>query len=388
MTLHNDHSYIAGTYARYPVVLSHGRGCEVWDDAGQRYLDFTSGIGVNSLGWAHPLWQQAVSEQAGRLQHTSNLFYSAPMATLAKTLCQSTGMQKVFFANSGAEANEGAIKLARKYARDRYGDQRPTIITLLQSFHGRTISTLAATGQAHFHQHFHPFTPCFEHLPANDMDALCARVSRGDVSAILVELVQGEGGLTVLSSEYVQGVQALCRAHDILLMVDEVQTGIGRTGRLLASQHYDLQPDVITLAKGLGGGLPIGAVLMGQRCAQTLGVGDHGSTFGGNPVCCAGALAVLNALDEPTLAHVRSMGERLQAGLATLPGVHDISGLGLMIGFCVQGMTPAQVVHKAMQQGLLLLTAKHKVRLLPALVVNATQVDEALTVLENVLTPS
>lgn len=381
-----DGAYLAQTYGRFDLALSHGKGCEVWDFDGNRYLDFTSGIGVNSLGWADSHWLQAVSAQAARLAHTSNLFYTEPSTRLAARLAQQSGLQRVFFCNSGAEANEGAIKTARKYSRDNYGEGRFTVLSLVNSFHGRTISTLAATGQAVFHQHFFPFTGGFEHLNANEITTLRERVKHNDVCAVMLEVIQGEGGLNALDADYLHAVQQLCQQHDILLILDEVQTGIGRSGKMFAYQHFGLQPDIVTLAKGLGGGLPIGAILFGEKCAATLGKSDHGSTFGANPVCCAAANAVLDKLDEAFLHEVARKGEKLKQALQALPKVKSVSGLGLMLGIEFEdGTTAAEVQAQAMAHGVLFLTAKHKLRLLPPLIMSDEQLDEGITVLQRIL---
>ena len=324
-----DQDYIAQTYGRFDVALSHGKGCEVWDFDGKRYLDFTSGIGVNSLGWGNEQWLKAVIEQASQLAHTSNLFYTAPSAQLAKKLVNASGLKRSFFCNSGAEANEGAIKTARKYSHDKYGDGRATVLSLVNSFHGRTISTLSATGQTVFHQHFFPFTQGFEHLPVNDLEALEARLVQADVCALILEIVQGEGGVCALSAEFLKGVQTLCQAKDVLLIIDEVQTGIGRTGSLFAYQQFGLVPDIVTLAKGLGGGLPIGAFLLGEKVENTLGKSDHGSTFGANPVSCAAANAVLESIDLAFLQQVQYKGKILRQALETLPHVKSVSGMGI-----------------------------------------------------------
>lgn len=382
-----DRAHTAQTYARFPLTLVRGEGCRAWDADGKSYLDLTSGIGVNSLGWCDADWTAAVATQAARLQHTSNLFYTRPAAELAKTLTARSGLSAVFFANSGAEANECAVKTARKYSHDRYGGGRHTVLTLQQSFHGRTVTTLAATGQDAFHQHFFPFTEGFEHLPANDAEALRQRVAQGGVCALMLEIVQGEGGVQTLSAEYLAAAQTLCREQDILLIIDEVQTGIGRTGKLFAYQHFDfLSPDVVTLAKGLGGGLPIGAALFGKRCRDTLGRGDHGSTFGGNPVCCAAANAVLARLDADFLQEVARKGEYLRTRLAALPQVRAVDGMGLMLGITfADGITAADVLQAAIKHGLLTLTAKHKLRLLPPLLISDAELDEAVAVLAEVL---
>lgn len=382
-----DHAHTAQTYARFPLTLVRGEGCRAWDADGNSYLDLTSGIGVNSLGWCDAAWTAAVAAQAAQLQHTSNLFYTRPAAELAQTLTVRSGLSAVFFANSGAEANECAVKTARKYSHDRYGSGRHTVLTLQQSFHGRTVTTLAATGQDAFHQHFFPFTEGFEHLPANDAEALRQRVAQGGVCALMLEIVQGEGGVQTLSAEYLAAAQTLCYEQDILLIIDEVQTGIGRTGKLFAYQHFDfLSPDIVTLAKGLGGGLPIGAALFGERCRDTLGRGDHGSTFGGNPVCCAAANAVLARLDADFLQEVARKGEYLRTRLAALPQVRAVDGMGLMLGMTfADGIAAADVLQAAIKRGLLTLTAKHKLRLLPPLLISDAELDEAVAVLAEVL---
>ena len=381
-----DSDYIAQTYGRFNLALSHGKGCQVWDFEGNEYLDFTSGIGVNSLGWADEDWLKAVVHQASSLAHTSNLFFTEPSSRLAKKLAEASGLKRVFFANSGAEANEGAIKAARKYSHDKYGKDRATVLTLVNSFHGRTISTLSATGQEVFHQHFFPFTKGFDHTPANELRALETRLGQKDVCAIILEVVQGEGGVCSLDHEYLQGVQALCHQYDVLLIIDEVQTGIGRTGTMFAYQQFGLTPDIITLAKGLGGGLPIGAFVLGEKVQDTLGKSDHGSTFGANPVSCAGANAVLAKIDDAFLAEVKRKGEKLQKALAALPKVKSVSGLGLMIGVeFEEGTKAADIVAKCIEKGVLFLTAKTKLRLLPPLIINDEQIEKGIAVLKEVL---
>ena len=383
---HLDSDYIAQTYGRFNLALSHGKGCQVWDFEGNEYLDFTSGIGVNSLGWADEDWLNAVVHQASSLAHTSNLFFTEPSSRLAKKLAEASGLKRVFFANSGAEANEGAIKTARKYSHDKYGKDRATVLTLVNSFHGRTISTLSATGQEIFHQHFFPFTKGFDHTPANELRALETRLGQKDVCAIILEVVQGEGGVCSLDHEYLQGVQALCHQYDVLLIIDEVQTGIGRTGTMFAYQQFGLTPDIITLAKGLGGGLPIGAFVLGEKVQDTLGKSDHGSTFGANPVSCAGANAVLAKIDDTFLAEVKRKGEKLQKALAALPKVKSVSGLGLMIGAeFEEGTKAADIVAKCIEKGVLFLTAKTKLRLLPPLIINDEQIEKGIAVLKEVL---
>lgn len=361
-----DKEYIANTYARFPVELVSGKGSLVYDESGREYIDMGSGIGVTAFGIADDEWKAAVTGQLGKLQHMSNLYYTEPCARLAKLLCEKTGMKKVFFCNSGAEANEGAIKAARKYAAEKKGPDYFTIVTLENSFHGRTLTTLAATGQAHYHELFQPLTPGFVHAPANDLEAVKTAALQNKAAAVLIECIQGEGGVIPLQKDFVTGLAAFCKAEDILLMVDEVQTGNGRTGELYAYMNFGVQPDVVSTAKGLGGGLPLGAVLFGEKTEFTLGAGDHGSTFGGNPVCCAGALSILSRIDDKLLADVKKKSAMAFAALQGAPGVESVSGMGLMIG--IKPVKPASDVVKAcMENGVLCLTAKDKVRLLPAL---------------------
>ena len=361
-----DKEYIANTYARFPVELVSGKGSLVYDETGKEYIDMGSGIGVTAFGIADDEWKEAVSGQLGKLQHMSNLYYTEPCARLAKLLCEKTGMKKVFFCNSGAEANEGAIKAARKYAAEKKGAEYFTIVTLENSFHGRTLTTLAATGQAHYHELFQPLTLGFVHAPANDLEAVKNAALQSKAAAVLIECIQGEGGVIPLQKDFVTGLAAFCKAEDILLMVDEVQTGNGRTGELYAYMNFGVQPDVVSTAKGLGGGLPLGAVLFGEKTEFTLGAGDHGSTFGGNPVCCAGALSILSRIDDKLLADVKKKSAMAFAALQGAPGVESVSGMGLMIG--IKTVKPASDVVKAcMENGVLCLTAKDKVRLLPAL---------------------
>ncbi|QHB18344.1 aspartate aminotransferase family protein [Mannheimia pernigra] len=381
-----DKEYIAQTYGRFDLALSHGKGCDVWDVEGKQYLDFTSGIGVNSLGWADDDWLSAITAQAGKLQHTSNLFFTEPSSQLAKKLVSTSGLKRAFFCNSGAEANEGAVKTARKYSHDKYGTGRSTILTLVNSFHGRTISTLAATGQDVFHQHFFPFTDGFEYVPANDIDALKIRLNTDDVCAILVEVLQGEGGVCALDNDYLQAVQSLCQEKDLVFIIDEVQTGIGRTGTMFSYQQFGLQPDIVSLAKGLGGGLPIGAFLLGNKVEHTLGKSDHGSTFGGNPVTCAGANVVLDKITPDFLKEVQRKGQSLQQRLNALPKVKSVSGLGLMIGVeFEEGILASDIVIKCIEQGVLFLTAKSKLRLLPPLIISDEQIEQGIKVLKEVL---
>ncbi len=378
-----DKQYIANTYNRFPLELKEGKGSLVYDTEGKRYIDLGSGIGVTALGFADGAWVTAVTDQLRLLQHTSNLYYTEPCAKLAQVLCERTGLKKVFFGNSGAEANECAIKVARQYAAQHKGEDCYTIITLENSFHGRTITTLAATGQAVFHEKFEPLTPGFVHTPANDVEAMKVAVAAHNPAAIMVECVQGEGGVNPLTEEFMQTVAELCRRKDILLIVDEVQTGNGRTGSLYAFQQYGITPDIVTTAKGLGGGLPIGATLLGEKVEHTLGPGDHGSTYGGNPVACAGALAIMEALDEELLAEVRRKSELVFSALKGAPGVKSVSGKGLMIG--IETVRPAgEVVRDCMAKGVLCLTAKTKVRLLPALNIPEELLAEAVDVIKSV----
>ena len=378
-----DGKYVAGTYARFPIVLTEGKGSLVRDEEGKEYIDMGSGIAVNAFGIADDIWAAAVSAQLGKLQHCSNLYFSEPCAKLAAALCEKTGMKKVFFGNSGAEANECAIKAARKYAADKYGPERHKIVTLTNSFHGRTIATLAATGQEAMHRDFGPFPPGFRHVKAGDVRAM-EQAFDGTVCGVLIELVQGEGGVNVLEPAYVRAVERLCRDNDALFMIDEVQTGNGRTGTLYAFEGYGVEPDVVTTAKGLAGGLPIGAALLGARAQDVLKSGDHGSTFGGNPVCAAAALSVLGRIDEALLSDVRLKGAALRETLAAARGVRRVTGLGLMLG--VETEKPAaDVVRRCMERGVLALTAKDKVRLLPALNIPFELLEEAAQIIKGVI---
>ena len=376
-----DKEYIANTYARFPVELVSGKGSLVYDESGREYIDMGSGIGVTAFGIADDEWKAAVTGQLGKLQHMSNLCYTEPCARLAKLLCEKTGMKKVFFCNSGAEANEGAIKAARKYAAEKKGPDYFTIVTLENSFHGRTLTTLAATGQAHYHELFQPLTPGFVYAPANDLEAVKTAALQNKAAAVLIECIQGEGGVIPLQKDFVTGLAAFCKAEDILLMVDEVQTGNGRTGELYAYMNFGVQPDVVSTAKGLGGGLPLGAVLFGEKTEFTLGAGDHGSTFGGNPVCCAGALSILSRIDDKLLADVKKKSAMAFEALQGAPGVESVSGMGLMIG--IKTVKPASDVVKAcMENGVLCLTAKDKVRLLPALNIPEDVLMKAIEVIK------
>ena len=378
-----DKEYVAGTYGRFPVELLSGKGSVFTGTDGKRYIDMGSGIGVTAFGTGDEEWLAAVTEQLSRLQHTSNLYYTEPCALLAKALCEKTGMKKVFFSNSGAEANECAIKVARKYSAERKGADHYTILTLVNSFHGRTLTTLSATGQDHFHQLFNPLTPGFVHVPANDCAALEAAVAEGKIACILLETVQGEGGVLPLTKDFIQTAAKLARDNDIPLMIDEVQTGNGRTGKLYGYMHFDIQPDIVSTAKGLGGGLPIGATLMNEKMQSVLGPGDHGSTYGGNPVCCAGALSVIRRLDDRFLAEVQTKSEYIFSQLTGAEGIESVSGLGLMIG--IETKRPAKdVVMDCMAKGVLCLTAKTKVRLLPPLNIPMDLLEEAIAIIKQV----
>ena len=378
-----DAAYVAGTYKRFPLEIVSGKGSLVYDENGKEYIDLGSGIAVTSFGVADEAWRQAVTEQIGKVQHMSNLYYTAPCAKLAEMLCQKTGMKKVFFSNSGAESNECAIKVARKYAAETHGADCYTIVTLKNSFHGRTLTTLAATGQEHYHELFQPLTPGFAHVTAGDIDELKALAEKIKIAGILIECVQGEGGVVPLSREYVQAVAALCKEKDIVFMVDEVQTGNGRTGQLYAYMNFGVQPDVVSTAKGLAGGLPLGATLLGEKVQNVLGFGDHGSTFGGNPVSCAAALSVLSRIDDALLKEVREKSAYVFDALQGAPGVESVSGLGLMIG--IKTKRPAgEIVAACMEQGVLCLTAKDKVRLLPALNIPMDTLKKAVEILKAV----
>lgn len=378
-----DQQYVAGTYNRFPVALVSGKGSVFTDVEGKQYIDMGSGIGVTSFGAADDKWVAAVTEQLGKLQHTSNLYYTSSCAQLAEVLCRKTGMKKVFFSNSGAEANECAIKAARKYSAEKKGSGCFTIVTLVNSFHGRTLTTLAATGQAHFHELFQPLTPGFVHVEAGNVEELRKTVQDQAIAGIMLECVQGEGGVIPLSREFVTAAAALAKEQDIPLIVDEVQTGNGRSGRLYAYMNYGIQPDIVSTAKGLGGGLPIGATLLGDKVQNVLGFGDHGSTYGGNPVCCAGALSVINRLDEDFLADVRMKSDYVFRVLTGADGILDVTGMGLMIG--IRTKKPAkEVVSACMERGVLCLTAKEKVRLLPALNIPMETLKQAVGVIRDV----
>ena len=378
-----DKEYVAGTYGRFPVELVSGKGSVLTAADGKEYIDLGSGIGVTCFGFGDEAWTKAVSQQAMKLQHVSNLYYTEPCAKLAKLLCEKTGMKKVFFANSGAEANECAIKVARKYSAMKKGADCYTIVTLINSFHGRTLTTLAATGQDHFHKDFQPLTPGFVHVPANDIDALKAAVAENKVAGIMMEVIQGEGGVNALDQIYLLEADKLCHELDIPFIIDEVQTGNGRTGKLYGYMNFKIRPDIVSTAKGLGGGLPIGACMMNEKMESVLGYGDHGSTYGGNPVCCAGAISVIERLDDAFLGGVKRRSGYIMASLYGAPGVEGVSGLGLMIG--IKTTAPAgDVVRECIIRGVLCLTAKDKVRLLPALNIPMEDLEYAIETIKAV----
>ena len=382
-----DEQYVLQTYGRNPVAIDHGKGATLWDTEGKEYIDFTSGIGVCSLGYANEAWARAIYDQAMKVGHISNLFYTEPYAKLAEKLVKGSGMAGVFFGNSGAEANEGMIKLARKYSYDKYGQGRATIITLNNSFHGRTITTLKATGQDHFHEFFFPFTEGFRYADANDIESVKAQ-GGDDVCGVMMELIQGEGGVNPLEKAFVQEVAALCAERDWLLLIDEVQTGIGRTGSLFAYQQFGVQPDVVTFAKGIAGGLPFGGFLANEKCKTVLGKGTHGSTFGGNPMAAAAANVVLDTMTPEFLREVAEKGVYLRERIAALnsPYISGVRGMGLMIGVGVQGMTHTEMKDKLMAEGLLCLTAgSDTLRLLPPLVITKEEMDRGLAVMAKVL---
>ncbi len=375
-----DQQYIAKTYKRFPVTIVSGSGSVAVDDTGKSYIDMGSGIGVTSFGYADTAWQAAVTEQIGRVQHTSNLYYTEPCARLAQMLCEKTGMRRVFFSNSGAEANECAIKAARKHAADTRGAEYNVIVTLENSFHGRTLTTLAATGQTHFHELFQPLTPGFVHVPAGDLDALKTVMAQHKVAAVMIECVQGEGGVVALDAEYVRALTELVHAQGALLIIDEVQTGNGRTGALYAYMNYGIAPDIVSTAKGLAGGLPLGATLLAESVQDVFSYGDHGSTFGGNPVSCAAACSILSRIDDALLAEVREKGEFLRRTFTGAPGIEAVSGMGLMLGLKTT-RPAADVVNDCIAQGVLCLTAKDRVRLLPALNIPQEQLAQAAKVI-------
>ena len=379
-----DEKYIAGTYKRSDLCIESGSKSTAVTYDGKSLIDFSSGIGVNSFGYCDEGWADAVCTQAHKLQHTSNLYYTEPAIDVARLLCEKTGMKKVFFANSGAEANEGAIKVARKYSNEKYGKGRNQILTLKNSFHGRTMTTITATGQEEYHQYFHPFAEGISYVEANDTEDLRNKMS-DKVCAILIELIQGEGGVNLLEKEFVEAIDNLCREKDVLLIVDEVQTGIGRTGTLFAFQQFGILPDLVTSAKGLGGGLPIGALLFGEKTEKVLVYGDHGTTFGGNPVICAGARYILEKLDETMLEEIKEKGLYIREEINKLEEVESVTGLGMMLGIRHKTRSAKEIAEECLQQGLIVLTAKDKVRLLPPLNIGKEELETGLAVLKKVL---
>ena len=383
-----ENKYVMNTYGRFPIALDHGEGATLWDIEGKKYIDLASGIGVNCMGYNNPAIVDAITNQAHKLTHVSNLFTTEPMVQVAKKLVEKTHLNgKVFFANSGAEANEGAIKLARKYSFDKYGEGRYKIVTLVNSFHGRTVTTLKATGQDRFHNYFFPFTEGFDYAAANDFDSVRHKADEM-TCAVMMELVQGEGGVLPLDKEFVHQVEAFCRERDILLIIDEVQTGIGRTGSLFCFQQYGIRPDVVTMAKGLGGGVPVGAVLAAESCSNVLTPGTHATTFGGTPIVCAAANAVLDTVGGGQfLEQVKEKGEYLKNGILSIgsPNILGVRGMGLMLGIIVEDGKHAAYANKLIEKGVLALTAgKNAVRLLPPLTISKEEMDEALTIMKEV----
>ncbi len=376
-----DKHYVANTYARFDLLLTRGDGSLVYDETGKEYIDLGTGIAVNAFGVNDRAWKEAVIAQLDKIQHTSNLYYSEPCALLAKALCEKTGMKKVFFSNSGAEANECAIKAARKYGEIKKGKEYNVVVTLKNSFHGRTITTLSATGQDVFHEHFTPMTAGFVHAAANDFNEMQTLIKSHKCCAIMIELVQGEGGVMVLDKGYVKKLETLAKENDLLLIVDEVQTGNGRTGSLYAYMGYGITPDVVTTAKGLGGGLPIGATMLGERAKDLFTPGLNGSTFGGNPVCAAGALSVLERIDSKLLEDVKEKSAYIFSELTGAKGVKSVSGLGLMIGVECE-KDAGEVIAACRERGVLVIKAKHKVRLLPALNIPFEQLKKAIKILK------
>ena len=385
--IHEHDQYVMHTYGRFPITISHGEGATLFDFEGKRYIDFSSGIGVNALGYGNNTWAEAIYEQAKKLGHVSNLYYTKPAYQVAKQLCRRTGLSKAFFSNSGAESNEGLIKLARKYSHDTYGEGRSTIVALEGSFHGRTVTTLAATGQSSFHQHFYPFTEGFRHTPADDMDALILACS-DDTCAVLIELIQGEGGVLPLEKSFVQELASFCKERDLLLLVDEVQTGIGRTGSLFAFQQYGILPDAVSFAKGIASGVPFGGFLTNEKCSTILGPGTHATTYGGNPLGAAAAIVVLDTLTDEMLADVMQKGEYVQNKVKQWnnPYVKEVRGLGLMVGIILQDISHREVVNKLGELGVLALTAGDAtLRLLPPLTISFEEIDAGLEIVYNLL---
>ena len=378
-----DKSFVASTYGRFDVELTSGKGALLLDSDGKEYIDLGAGIAVNTFGAADDEWIAAVTEQLHKIQHTSNLYYSEPCTLLAEELCKRTGMKKVFFSNSGAEANECAIKVARKYYSDNHNGSEGEIITLVNSFHGRTIATLTATGQEVFHKNFGPFPNGFKYCEANNCEQLKSLISE-KTAAVMIEIVQGEGGVNALQKEFIDCIKAESLKNGFLIIADEVQTGNGRTGKYFACEHFGLKPDIISTAKGLGGGLPLGATILGERVENTLCPGDHGSTFGGNPVACAGALSIIRRVDEKLLKEVAEKGEYIVKKVMSFKNVKSVSGLGLMLGIEIEG-TASDVAKECIKNGVLILTAKTKLRLVPPLSITYEQIDKALDILREII---
>ena len=381
----DEQQYMMHTYGRFDAAIVSGKGAVAKDVNGKEYIDFTSGIGVNCLGYCDDGWVKAVSTQAATVQHISNLYYTPLQTEVSKKLCELTGFDKVFLCNSGAEANECAIKIARKYSFDKYGNGRQKIVTLVNSFHGRTVTTLAATGQDVFHNYFFPFTEGFDYAEANNIDDLKAHI-KDDVCAVFIELVQGEGGVMPLTKEFVDAVAKICKEKDILLMIDEVQTGMSRTGAVYCYQNYGIQPDVITSAKGLGGGVPIGACLCDKKLSDVMSAGSHGTTFGGNPIACAAAKEVLSRVTTPEfLAEVREKGDYIRKELEKIGNVKEVRGMGMMIGIVTEKDNAKEIAKKCVENGLLILTAKNLLRLLPPLTITYEEIDRGLAILKKVM---
>lgn len=384
-TKEKDLKYIMHTYGRYDVALKSGKGAVAYDENGKKYIDVSSGIGVNSLGYCNDGWVEAVTKQAGTIQHMSNYFYSEQASNLAEKLCNLTGLSKVCFGNSGAEANECAIKIARKYSFDKYGEGRNGIITLKNSFHGRTVTTLSATGQDVFHNYFFPFTEGFSYVEAGDINALKNAVNK-NTCAVMLELIQGEGGVNILDKDYVQLLVKFCNENDILVIVDEVQTGVGRTGKLFAFENYEILPDLVTVAKGLGGGLPIGLCMCGEKLKDVMSPSTHGTTFGANPVVCAGANYVLDTITaDGFLDEVNKKGVYIEEKVSKFENVKNVRRMGLMIGIELESGNAHDIAVKCVENGLLIITAKDLLRMLPPLVITYDEIDEALKILENTL---
>ena len=375
-----DKEFVANTYGRFPLVLKEGKGSRVWDENGKEYIDMATGIAVNTFGYSDDIWVKAVTDQLGKIQHTSNLYFTEPCAVLAKMLCERTGMKKVFFSNSGAEANECAIKAARKYAEMKYEGKRDTIITMLNSFHGRTVTTLAATGQDVFHKNFLPQTEGFVYAETNK-ESVEALLKGGNISAIMFETVQGEGGVLPLDKDFVKYLAEVAEKEDILLIVDEVQTGNGRTGELYGYMNFGITPDIVSTAKGLAGGLPLGATMLGEKVKDVYVPGDHGSTFGGNPVCCAGAISNLERIDDALLSEVKAKSQYIIENISAVDGVKSVSGMGLMLGIETE-KDATEIVNECMEKGVLVIKAKTKVRLLPALNIPWDELKKAVEVIK------